>query len=220
MRKKISILLVVLLIGLCCGCGKSSNVTEKSIVNDSTENSNEQSLSKDKSESKYESFHGYMFSHPSSFNMKKYYLSSAQKVYYGKLNSNYEVNLFLKQKELNVVNNDVAEAFKPYIQDLLEQKYHAVTLECSYVTEKEEYVKLLGKDFVRQTGIINTDLYDDDVEKSKFYYTAYFGLMDFPEHGEVNQPMIIMSFSEGTDEQTKKDVQAVADQAYSSFQKS
>ena len=222
--KRIFVVLLsaVLAMGFCsCTQSPSSSdtVDKNSLVGESSIES--QALltdSSSKSTEKYESFHGYMYSHPSHFDMQKYILSSAQKVFSGELNTGYEVNLFLKQKEIDVVDNDVFTVFQPYIQKVLEAKYNAFGVSCSCVPENETDVKLLEKDFIRQTGIINTDLDESDIESSKLYYTAYYGLMDFPEDGCVDQPMIIMAFSKGTDEQTKKDVQAVADQAYSSFQ--
>lgn len=222
MKRVFVVLLSVALAMGFCSCTQSSlssnTAGENSLVGESSiESQISLADSSSRSTEKYESFHGYMYSHPSHFDMQKYILSSAQKVFIGKLNTDHEVNLFLKQKELDVVDNDVAAAFNPYVHDVLAKKYHVLSIGCSYVSENEEKVTLLGKDFVRQTGIINTDFYDADVGVSQLYYTAYYGLMDFPEDSYVNQPMIIMAFSEGTDEQTKKDVQAVADQAYSSF---
>ena len=222
--KRIFVVLLsaVLAMGFCsCTQSPSSSDTadKNSLVGESSiESQASLADSSSKSTEKYESFHGYMYSHPSQFNMNKYVLDAALNVFYGKLNTESDICLFLEQRKLDIVDNDVAAAFQPYIQKVLEAKYNAFGISCSCVPENETEVKLLEKDFIRQTGIINTDLDESDIESSKLYYTAYYGLMDFPEHGYVNQPMIVMAFSKGTDEQTKKDVQAVADQAYSSFQ--
>ncbi len=219
----ISVLLFsIILSTFLCSCTQAASETSEkkntsSSVSVSSSSDGKQSEST-VSGNKNESFYGYAFIRPSNFD-HEFYSKKSLDYYYGKVSTDSDVYLFLYQKELED-KKDLPSGFKTDIDEFIEKIYKSMSDNIKYSDETKENVKLLGKDFVRQTGMIDTGFNNSDGKASKLYYTAYYGCMDFPYYAYKDQPMVIMSFSEGTDDQIMNDVKKIADQAYSSFKES
>lgn len=221
MKKSFVVLLSAVLMTVCCSCTQSvSQSSVEDISSKATSSLNDvsktESVSKfDADELREEVFYECAYKCPSNFE-KSSYRGGVSHIYCGTVNTDFEVILFLEQDALEI-DTDVPTAFKSTIAKIINVKYNVLNSKFSLSTENESDFELLGKKFIRRTGVVSTG-YDEESDKVKeLYYTAYYGFMDFSYYGYENQPMVIMSFSEGMDEQTKKDVEYVADTAFSSF---
>lgn len=73
-----------------------------------------------------------------------------------------------------------------------------------YTTEKVDF---LGTEFMHSTGIIPFETYDD--ERIEINYSAYYGILDFPEYKSV--PFMWIAFSDSDSDEIKAEMEKIVD---------
>lgn len=110
-----------------------------------------------------------------------------------------------------------AEGAKQYFFGRIEGVRAIVNEHCSTSSIREveaetsETVKVAGKDFLRETGIIHCSKYGNSDEIVDVAYAAYYGTPGFTKENFENAPVIWIAYSDHTDDETKAVLAELAD---------
>lgn len=75
--------------------------------------------------------------------------------------------------------------------------------------ETEETVECMGYQFLKQKGTFKVELDDDSIHD--VYFVGYYGCMDISSFDDKSVPIMWISFSEVTNEQTKQEMEDIVD---------